>query len=123
MAIWLTDSNAWHFYRGFPPTRLGLRIASMPVVPHLMAAAALVLELVFPLVLFSRRARWVLVPGAIAFNIGVYQLMSPYFPHLIWANCVVWIPWHRVAARFGPPVGGEHRADIVQPTPEPQAVT
>lgn len=123
MAIWLTDSNAWHFYRGVPPTRWGLRIASMPIVPHVMAAAALLLELAFPLVLFSRRARWILVPGAIAFNLGVYVLMSPYFPHLIWANCVVWIPWHRLAARFSQRTAGERRADRVQVAPEPQAVT
>lgn len=98
LPIWLTDSNAWYFWRSYPSTHLGDRIAEWPVVSHTMAAGSMLLELLFPVVLFFPRTRWLFVPGVILFNVLIYLLMTPYFPQMIWANMIIWLPWQRLAA-------------------------
>lgn len=57
-----------------------------------MAAAAISLETLFPLVLFSRRARIVLVPAGLLFLVGIRVLMGPTFEQFMMC-CVFWIPW------------------------------
>jgi hypothetical protein len=60
-----------------------------------MAATSLCVELLFPLTLFSRTARRVLVPAGLLFLIGIRALMGPTFEQFMLCY-VFWVPWERV---------------------------
>ena len=85
---------------GEPLTSWGLAIAAYPWAPRLLAAISLATEVLYPLALFSRRARLVLVPAGIAFLVGIRLLMGPTFEPFVMCN-VFWVPWTRVLAYFG----------------------
>ena len=76
-----------------------------------MAAATVALEVGYPLALFSRRARRVIVPTMFCMLVGVRALLGPtFYPFLI---ChVFWVPWDRVARRVG-----RRRGEAVRETP------
>jgi hypothetical protein len=48
----------------------GYLLASIPAAGVVLAWAGLIFELVFPAVLFSRTARWVLLPAALVFHVA-----------------------------------------------------
>ena len=54
-------------------------------------------ETLYPLALFSARARLLLVPAGIGFLIGIRLLMGPTFEALVICN-VFWVPWTIVLA-------------------------
>jgi hypothetical protein len=85
---------------GEPLTSWGLAIAAYPWAPRLLAAISLATEVCYPLALFSRRARLVLVPAGIAFLVGIRLLMGPTFEPFVMCS-VFWVPWTRVLAWFG----------------------
>jgi len=103
---WITSSNMsilltralYHVSDADPVTRAGLWIAGHPWLASAVAAAAVVTEVAFPAALFSRRARLVLVPAAVAMLVGIRLLMGPTFGGFLIAN-VFWVPWHALAAR------------------------
>jgi hypothetical protein len=84
---------------GEPLTSWGLAIAQYPWAPRLLAAISLATEVCYPLALFSRRARLVLVPAGIAFLVGIRLLMGPTFEPFVICN-VFWVPWTQVLARL-----------------------
>jgi hypothetical protein len=84
---------------GEPLTSWGLAIASISWAPRLLAGISLATEVLYPLALFSRRARMILVPGGIAFLVGIRLLMGPTFEAFLICN-VFWVPWRRVLARL-----------------------
>jgi predicted DCC family thiol-disulfide oxidoreductase YuxK len=65
-----------------------------------MAATSLAIETLFPLALFSRRARRLLVPGAFGMLVGIRVLMGPTFGGFL-AVFAFWTPWHTVGERLG----------------------
>ena len=79
-------------YNSFPLVSWGAWIARHPPLPNLMAAATLVLELGYPLALFSRRARLLFVPGMFFAQVGIRVLMGPAFWPFLILN-VFWVPW------------------------------
>ncbi len=82
-------------YNNDPLVAWGAWIARHPPLPNLMAAMTLLLELGYPLALFSRRARLFFVPGMFAAQLGIRVLMGPAFwPFLICS--AVWVPWSYV---------------------------
>ncbi len=89
-----------HHYTHVPPLDLGLRLAEWPGVCHALAAATLVLEVLCPLALISRRLRLPLMFGLLGMQVGILLLMGidfrPYFPCY-----AVWVPWDRLAERLG----------------------
>ena len=85
---------------GEPLTSWGLTIAAYPWAARLLAAISLATEVLYPLALFSRRARLVLVPAGIAFLVGIRLLMGPTFEPFVMCT-VFWVPWTRVLAHFG----------------------
>jgi len=103
---------------GEPLTSWGVPIAAISWAPRLLAGISLATEVLYPLALFSRRARMVLVPGGIAFLVGIRLLMGPTFEAFLICN-VFWIPWQRVLAR----VRGSRRADqrAISPAPATDA--
>lgn len=84
---------------GEPLTALGPVIASYPWAARGMAAVSILTELLYPLALFSTRARLVLVPAGIAFLVGIRLLMGPTFEAFLICH-TFWVPWTWVAHRL-----------------------
>jgi predicted DCC family thiol-disulfide oxidoreductase YuxK len=81
-----------------PLLGLGLQVARSPVVSQTLAATTLVIELLFPLALFSRWARRILVPASFVMLLGIQGMMGPDFARFLIAY-VFLPPWHRLALR------------------------
>jgi predicted DCC family thiol-disulfide oxidoreductase YuxK len=92
---YLLQRQQYHLSDGEPLTDWGLIVARHPFVFRSLAAAAVSVETLFPLVLFSRRARYVLVPLGLAFLVGIRVLMGPTFEQFMLCY-VFWVPWDRV---------------------------
>jgi hypothetical protein len=86
----------YHLSDGEPLTRWGISIANHAWASRGLAAISVVIETMFPLTLFSRRARQVLVPAGLCFLIGIRVLMGPTFEQFMMCY-VFWVPWSRVA--------------------------
>lgn len=93
----LLRRQQYHISDGEPLTSWGLAVARHPLVAQAMAAAAVTVETTFPLVLFSRTARLILVPAALSFLIGIRLLMGPTFEQFM-ICFVFWVPWDDVGA-------------------------
>jgi len=70
---WVTSDNLrWILYASsdgsLHPNGMALFIADRPWLSHLCAAGTLLLEIGFPLVLVSTRARWLFIPGLVAMH-------------------------------------------------------
>jgi len=79
-------------------TTLGRWIADRPVLCALVAVGALGLNLVFPLALFSRRARPWLVATAVAFHTGVLFAMNIAFLNL--PQLLIFADWSALGRRL-----------------------
>jgi hypothetical protein len=97
---WIFSENMattliWAQYRQFPLVSWGLDLAQYGWLTRLMAAATIAFEISYPLTLFSRRARWVIVPAVFLMLVNIRLLMGPqFYPFLI---ChLFWVPWDRV---------------------------
>jgi len=66
---------------------------------QLMAAATVAIEVCYPLALFSRRARWILVPGAFSMQTGISLVMGITFSTFLIMN-LFWVRWACVGSRF-----------------------
>jgi len=100
----------YHISDGEPWTNWGVTVAHHPWFVRGMAASALCIETLFPLAVFSRRARWVLVPSGLAFLVGIRALMGPTFEQFMMCY-VFWVPWDRVLDRarsYAARVHGRH---------------
>ena len=83
----------------------GVDLSRYDWLTRLLAAATIVLETSYPLALFSRRARWVIVPGVFFMQIGIMLLMGVSFKTFLISN-LFWVPWDRVVREF---VRGFHK--------------
>lgn len=73
----------------------GLHLAEQRWLCNALAAATLLWEITFPLAMFSRIARWILLPISLSMLAGIRLFMGPPFELL--ALCYVfWIPWGRM---------------------------
>lgn len=90
---------AQHYYGDQGPMlSWGLTIAEYPLLCKTMAMGALVMELVFPLVLISRWARWIIVPLGLLMQLGIGLLMGVWFTKYL-AGYLFFVPWDRVIVR------------------------
>jgi len=77
-----------------------------PLLCKALAAATVATELGYPLALFSRRARAVLVPASLLLLLGFAVFFGPRF--LTFAVLTAaWVPWERVLALLRRSPGGE----------------
>jgi len=81
-----------------PLVKWGLMVANWPAAASTLAAVSLLTELLFPLALFSVRARWILVPASAAMILGIRVLMGPTFGGFLSAY-VFWPSWTAVGHR------------------------
>jgi hypothetical protein len=88
-------------YFNKPTTDWGIRLANIPSFGQVMGLGALVVELFFPLVLFSRIARWVLVPAAFLMQVGNKVLLGVDFTVFMFAY-VFFIDWGWLVSRTRP---------------------
>jgi hypothetical protein len=69
---WVTTDNLrWILYSQPHPNGLALFIADRPLLAHLFAAGALLLETCFAIVLFMPRLRWLLIPAVVAMHVAI----------------------------------------------------
>ena len=85
----------YHLSDGEPLTNWGIWVANHAWAARAMGATAVCVELLFPLTLFSRHARLVLVPAGLAFLVGIRLLMGPTFEQFMLCY-VFWVPWNRL---------------------------
>lgn len=83
----------------------GLLVAHSTFLSGAVAVASLVVELMCPLALFSRRAALVLVPSLILMQVGIRVVMGPDFTEVMFAH-VFWIPWARFVDKPEPQLSG-----------------
>lgn len=84
---------------GEPLTAWGPIIAATPWAARALAAVAVLIETLYPLALFSSRARLLLVPAGIGFLIGIRLLMGPTFEAFVICQ-VFWVPWTLLLERL-----------------------
>jgi hypothetical protein len=102
---WITSDNLQmlllqhYFTLTDPPTKIGLLIARHPMLCHTLAAMTILVELSFPLALFSRRLRRILVPAAFFMQVGIGIAMGVYFTQFM-ISYLFWLPWRRIARLF-----------------------
>ncbi len=87
-------------YFNKPTTDWGIRLANIPAFGHAMGVAAITVELFFPLVLFSRIARWILVPAAFLMQVGNKLLLGVDFTVFMFAY-VFFVDYGCLLARLG----------------------
>ncbi len=95
-------SHYYHSSSADPLTTWGPLMARSALMSRLLAVCGMGFELVMPIALFSRRARWVLVPGIVAMQIGISMLVGPNFYQIMLCQ-LLWVPWDRVVAYACPP--------------------
>ena len=86
-------------FRGISAVPWGFFLAQHQWLTQLVAAATIAIEVGYPLTLFSRRARWILVPGAYSMQIGISLLMGITFIPFFICN-LFWVQWACVGSRF-----------------------
>jgi hypothetical protein len=94
---WMTSDNLrLILYGQAHPSRLALFIADRPLLAHLFAAGALLLETCFPLVLFFPRLRWVFVPSLVAMHVSIrFAIRLDYSAQWL-AVVIVFVDWPAV---------------------------
>ena len=94
----------YHVSDSEPLSSWGLFFARSDWLSRVLAGTSLLFELGIIIALFSRRSRWILVPGVVLMQTGIAFLMGPNFYQMIMCQAL-WVPWDRVvetvAARFG----------------------
>jgi len=95
---WVLSGNLrWVLYAASDvrrvPNGFALFIADRPILAHVMAGAALGIELAFPLVLWSRKLRPFLVGGVVALHLGIMVAMGLDYTAWIVTDIVVFVDW------------------------------
>jgi len=88
----------YHVSDADPIVLWGLNLAQHPFLFKSLAFATVAGEVCYPLALFSRRARWILVPLMLVIQIGIRVVMGPSFNQFVICN-LFWVPWDRIFAR------------------------
>lgn len=96
-----------------PSKGLGEELARFPLLCNAVAAATVAIELLYPLALWSRRARVVLVPASLLMLLGFAAFFGPRFT-TFGVLTAAWVPFDRVlrsrAAAAGEPPHEKHDA-------------
>ena len=85
----------YHITDAEPLANWGLLIARHRWSSELFAAMGIGLELTYPLALFSKRLRWLFVPGGMMMQIGIAVLMGPNFYQMIICQ-FLWLPLDKI---------------------------
>jgi Vitamin K-dependent gamma-carboxylase len=105
-------SHAYHISVADPLTSWGPALARTVMIPRMLAACGMILELALPIALFSRRSRWVLVTSVAVMQFGVAVLLGPNFYQITICQ-LLWVPWDRVVAHLTRVIKARHRYSVV----------
>ena len=100
---WLAWQNIYRYllqmnqYLGFPNTSFAYTLAEYAWLCAIIAWTGLLFDLAFPLVLFSRRARYVMIPLAIFFHVANAVLFRIVFQNAI--LLLLFVNWDWVVSR------------------------
>ena len=102
---WVASGNLrWALYASSDtqahPNPAALFVADRPWLAHLLAAATMLVELGFPLVLWRPRLAWVFVPAVVAFHAGIWAAMRLDYWPMAATVLVVMVDWPAVADRL-----------------------
>ena len=102
---WVTSDNIrWILYAANDakrhPNGVARFVADRTGLAHVIAAAALLLETSFPLVLLVPRLRWVLISGAVAMHIGVWLALGLDYSAQALTVVIVFVDWPAAVAHF-----------------------
>lgn len=121
-----SDNMRWILYaasdRQADPNGIALFLADRPLLAHGIAAATLVLEVTFPVVLFWAAARRLYVPGAVLLHLGIYITMELDYSAQALTVVIVFTNWDWVLARARILLGGENAPSVVDRGIEPRVV-
>jgi len=96
----------YHVSDSEPLTTWGLFFARTHWLSSTLAATSLLFEIGILVALFSRKSRWILVPGVVGMQASIALFMGPNFYQMIMCQ-TLWVPWDRVVqklvTRFGGP--------------------
>jgi hypothetical protein len=93
-SAWVTSDNLrWILYAQPHPSGLALFIADRPLLAHLFAAGALLLETFFPLVLFVPRLRWLFIPSAVAMHVSIRLALGLDYSAQWLTMVIVFVNW------------------------------
>jgi len=70
MSVYLQRAQ-YHITDAEPLSNWGLYIAAHPMMSHLLALMGISLELSYPLALFSKRLRWIIMPSGMMMQTGI----------------------------------------------------
>jgi len=111
---WVTSDNLrWILDSQAHPDGLAQFIADRPLLAHVFAGGALLLETTFPLVLFVPRLRWLFIPGLIAMHVGIRVALGLDYSAQWLTVLIVFVNWPVVVARL---------RRTVSPAPAPREV-
>lgn len=97
----LQNTFVRHFYTHDPPLRIGLWLASVPVLSRALAGGALLLELGAPLLLLLRgRLRAVVTTMVMLMLIAFGLVLGVLFLHFVLALGILFLPWRLLGARL-----------------------
>ncbi len=98
---WFTSDNLrWILYAQSHPSGLALLIADHPLLAHLFAAGALLLETLFPLVLFIPRLRWFFIPAVASMHVAIQLALGLDYSAQWLTTVIVFVNWPYVADRM-----------------------
>jgi hypothetical protein len=116
---WITGSNLrWILYTASDaqrvPNGLGLFVADRPWLAHCVAAIALASEVLFPLVLWWPRLRWLFVPAVVLLHVGIWATIG--LNYVAWATTtiIVFVDWVWVMDRWSRLAGRRAAVPIAQ---------
>jgi hypothetical protein len=109
---WVTSGNLrWVLYAASDtqpdPNSFALFVADRPFLAQLIAAATLLVELGFPLVLWRPRLAWVFVPAVVAMHAGIGLTMHLDYSVMAAVVLVVLVDWPALADRLFPTGQGD----------------
>jgi hypothetical protein len=87
--------HRYHLATDDPLVPWGEYLAQYGILCKIIATGTILLEVGYPLALFNRRARYILVPAMISVLIGIRLVMGPTFYQYIICS-LFWIPWDRI---------------------------
>jgi len=91
----LLDRVQYHISDADPVLPWSSTVARIPGAPRLMAMSTIVFETLYPISLFSRRLRPIMITGGIGLILGIRAMMGPTFENFLLVN-LFWVPWDRV---------------------------
>lgn len=97
---WITSDNManmllQHHYKSDPIVGWGKIIANWPLVCKTLAALTIFVELLFPMALFNRYAKWFFVTSMFLMQMGIALLMGVVFTQFMFVY-LFWISWDSI---------------------------